>query len=159
MRTLLSEAELDSLTECECGHYLNEHSSEGCLATDEDGLDGICVCMSGPDVIRVRAFEAILTAHVAAAEAWVKKIEALHAPFYVCDDCDHDHTDADVREGRAFDTGYSYTCKDALLYIACQSCCVTDDEQTEECATYHDHPTDGSKPRCATVALIAEARS
>ena len=71
----LTETERDSLTECECGHYLNEHSSDGCLATAYDGddgmasLDDVCACMATPDLIRERAIGAIVAARVAAARA------------------------------------------------------------------------------------------
>lgn len=103
--------------------------------------------------------EAILTARLAARDAeWRAKVEALHRPYWVCDDCDHEHTDADVREGRAFDTGYSYTCRDAALYIACVTCCSSgqdDPEQSEDCVTYHEHTLDPAQ-RCATVRLLAE---
>ena len=86
MSAHLSEAERDSLTECECGHFLNEHSSDGCLATDfsEDWRpladDDKCSCGHSPTAINRHAIEAILTARVAAAvaaerEAWVGKIE------------------------------------------------------------------------------------
>ena len=73
--TTLTDTERDSLTECECGHYLNEHSSEGCLATVYDGddgmasLDDVCACMATPDVIRERAITAIVAARVAQARA------------------------------------------------------------------------------------------
>ena len=100
-----------------------------------------------------------MVARIVAAERarWVAEVEALHKPYAICDDCDHDHTDEDVREGRAFDTGYSYTCTDAMLYIACRSCCVgdpDDPEQTEDCVTYHEHSRDPAD-RCPTAALVA----
>lgn len=152
----LTEAERDSLTECECGHYLNEHSSEGCLATVyDDRLDDMCPCMATPDFIRERAIVAMIVARV---DAVLAKFEALHKPWMVCDDCNHEHTDKEVREGLAFDTGYSYTCTDAALYIACSECCVADDEQTQECADWHIH-TLNSDDRCATARLIKEARN
>lgn len=65
--TTLTDTERDSLTECECGHYLNEHSSDGCLANDHDG--DLCVCMATPDLIRERAIVAIVAARLAAARA------------------------------------------------------------------------------------------
>lgn len=71
----LTEAERDSLTECECGHYLNEHSSEGCLATVyDDRLDDMCPCMATPDLIRERAIVAMIVARV---DAVLAKFEAL----------------------------------------------------------------------------------
>ena len=78
--TTLTDAERDSLTECECGHYLNEHSSDGCLAVDDLAPDDeyLCVCMASPDRIRERAIESIVAARVADRDALVRwKAEAL----------------------------------------------------------------------------------
>ena len=81
----LTEAEVDSLTECECGHWANEHSSQGCLATVEQG-EGIGehedqpVCFRSPEAINRYAVEAILTARLAARDAeWREAIERLAA--------------------------------------------------------------------------------
>ena len=96
----------------------------------------------------------------AGREEVLTRVETLHRPFYICGDCDHDHTDKDIREGRAFDTGYSYTCEAALEYWACLACCVSNPdnpEQSEECATYHEH-TLNPDDRCATAALVARLR-
>lgn len=82
-RSELTEAEVDSLTECECGHWANEHSSQGCLATVEQG-EGIgehedqCVCFQSPEAINRYAVEPILAARLAARDAeWRQAIEAL----------------------------------------------------------------------------------
>lgn len=155
----LTEVEVDSLTECECGHFANEHSSDGCLAADFSDFSGLCICTHSPQAINRHAIERIVEARVAAErDAVLAKVDALHKPFYICDDCDHDHTDADVREGRAFDTGYSYTCTDALLYIACEHYCMTGSEQTADCATYHEH-TKHLADRCPTARLVADLRA
>lgn len=113
----LSEQEHDSLTECECGHFANEHSSDGCLATDytEDWRpisdDDKCSCTHSPTAINQHAVEAIVAAREAAARAEVlAEVEALvlrcvkrvrhdHAyPMEVgphhCDGCD---LEADLR--------------------------------------------------------------
>lgn len=69
----LSEQERDSLTECECGHFANEHSSTGCLATDfsEDWRpvrdDDVCSCTHSPSAITRHAVERIKADAVAAA--------------------------------------------------------------------------------------------
>lgn len=80
----LTEAERDSLTECECGHFANEHSSEGCLATDfsEDWRpisdDDQCSCSHSPAAINRHAVERILATRLAARDAeWQVRIEAL----------------------------------------------------------------------------------
>lgn len=84
----LTEAEYDSLTECECGHFANEHSSEGCLATDfsEDWRpisdDDKCSCSHSPTAINRHAIEAIVAAREAAArEAVLAEVEALAREF------------------------------------------------------------------------------
>ena len=81
--TGLTEAEIDSLTECECGHYANEHSSDGCLATDfsEDWRpireDDKCSCTHSPTAINRHAIERIKADAVAAARAEVLGIARL----------------------------------------------------------------------------------
>lgn len=80
----LTDAEVDSLTECECGHFANEHSSEGCLATDfsEDWRpirdDDKCSCMHSPAVINSHAVESIVAAREAAA---VQARDQAYRPF------------------------------------------------------------------------------
>lgn len=80
----LSEQEHDSLTECECGHFANEHSGDGCLANDytEDWRpirdDDKCSCTHSPGAINRHAVEAIVAAREAAARAEVlAEVEAL----------------------------------------------------------------------------------
>ena len=82
-RAELTEAEVDSLTECECGHWANEHSTQGCLATVEQG-EGVGehedqrVCFRSPEAINRYAVESILAARLAARDAeWRQAIEAL----------------------------------------------------------------------------------
>lgn len=84
----LSEQERDSLTECECGHFANEHSGDGCLANDytEDWRpirDGDkCSCTHSPTAINLHAIEAIVAAREAAARAEVlAEVEALAGDF------------------------------------------------------------------------------
>lgn len=73
--TELTETEIDSLTECECGHFANEHSSDGCLATDfsEDWRpirdDDKCSCTHSPAAINRHAVERIKAATYAAGVA------------------------------------------------------------------------------------------
>ena len=67
----LTEREHDSLTECECGHYANEHSPSGCLATVDAGTgigetEDQCVCSYSPTAINRHAVEAIKAAAYAA---------------------------------------------------------------------------------------------
>jgi hypothetical protein len=111
------------------------------------------------------AVESIVDARVAAAvvaerERLREKIAELHAPFNIYDECDHEHTDEDVREGKALDIHeVGYTC--ALSYVSCRECCTDYDGlhywPTEECADHHEH-TLNPDDRCATVALLAAER-
>lgn len=81
----LTEREIDSLTECECGHYANEHSSDGCLATDFSEADDrpvrdddVCSCSHSPSAITRHAVEAIKAAARAEGARDIRtKIEAL----------------------------------------------------------------------------------
>lgn len=88
------------------------------------------------------------------------KLETLHAPFKIYDECDHEHTDEDVAAGRAFAVPkVGYTCK--LIYVCCRSCCCTNDGvqdwPIEDCAIYHKH-TRNPDYRCPTAALVADER-
>lgn len=90
----LTDAERDSLTECECGHFANEHSGAGCLATAYDGDDGmvsdddVCPCTHSPTAINRHAVEAIVAARVEAErDRLLARIEELADGF-------HDHAQA-----------------------------------------------------------------
>ena len=72
--TTLTDTERDSLTECECGHFANEHNGQGCAATDvergtwqESYGDYICDCLNTPDAIRDDAIATMLAAREQAA--------------------------------------------------------------------------------------------
>lgn len=83
--TFLTEAETDALNECECGHYVNEHSSDGCLANTDNPdwrhVDGVCVCVASPHTIRVHAMEAVVRGRLAPvlalADEWERSGRAL----------------------------------------------------------------------------------
>lgn len=69
----LTEAEIDSLTECECGHFANEHGA-GCLASSCGNCVGEltescpdpegCCCLNSSVEIRNDAFAAIIAARL-----------------------------------------------------------------------------------------------
>ena len=87
-------------------------------------------------------------------------LEALHAPWRVYDECDHEHTDEDILAGKAYNIPeIGYTCD--LMYVICRECCTDGpsgyEEQTEGCATYHTHTKDPDQ-RCHTIALLAAHR-
>lgn len=93
----LTEREIDSLTECECGHFANEHSSDGCLATDfsEDWRpirdDDKCSCTHSPAAINRHAVERIKTsAHAGGREEVIVKVREVA-----------DRLDASARGGKS----------------------------------------------------------
>jgi hypothetical protein len=70
----LTDTEIDSLAECECGHWAEEHDDmAGCLAnslTDEDAeiprwsVRAICACLNSPQGITITAVETIIEARI-----------------------------------------------------------------------------------------------
>ena len=73
----LTDAERDALNECECGHFRNEHSSDGCLATEDEpdrALDGVCICSHSPGAVIHHAVQGIRDA---AREQVLAQVEAL----------------------------------------------------------------------------------
>jgi hypothetical protein len=64
------------------------------------------------------------------------RVAALHGPFKIYGECDHDHVDGD---GSVHIDAIGLTCEDGFEYSICSECCTNGREQTEECATYHDH--------------------
>lgn len=85
----------------------------------------------------------------------VRAVLDLHQPFGIYDDCGHEHTTQEVIEGDAIDTGLFYACPNSLMYRICTECCTVGMEQTENCASEHDHGP--GKPFCRTHDAIAKA--
>lgn len=89
------------------------------------------------------------------AEEALSAVVALHGEFRIFDECGHEHTEEDVKAGRAFNVSeVGYVCEDGYRYSICRECCRDGDYQTEDCATYHKHTADG--PQCRTVHAVAE---
>lgn len=90
------------------------------------------------------------------------KIEALHAPYRIYDECGHEHTDEDFEAGLCVDAAeVGYVCDEGLLYIICRECCCDYDGfnywQTESCVNGHEDHTRLIGPGlCATRALLAD---
>ena len=64
----------------------------------------------------------------------VEKVLALHVPYGVYDECEHDHTDAEVLAGMAIDVDdVGRTCEAGKLYELCAECHLVNDEVTEDC--------------------------
>lgn len=92
-------------------------------------------------------------------EQLTEKIRALHRPFGIYDECDHEHTDEDLAAGRCLEVDeVGLTCDDGLLYQICEECCTVDlgwtRQQREGCAESHDHSKTG--PICKTIQLLEE---
>lgn len=87
------------------------------------------------------------------AEARIEAVKAIHKPFKVFDECDHDHGDEPADESPGATVvdvdGIGLTCNH--MYSICTACC-TDDGQTEYCADGHDHGR--GKPICPTTAAL-----
>lgn len=67
----LTEAEIDSLDTCACGHWACEHTIDGCATVipEEDGGEYqddygayLCPCLCTPEAIRLDAVEALVAA-------------------------------------------------------------------------------------------------
>jgi hypothetical protein len=88
-----------------------------------------------------------------AAEARIKAALALHTEWGIYDECDHTHTEEDIRAGKAVDVPeVGFTCDDARMQTVCRECHTDDGEPTED--TEH-----GEWP-CPTVkALRGEENS
>jgi len=78
-------------------------------------------------------------------------IGELHAPLRIYDECGHDHPEDDPARVDCHDFA---SCEEAFLYVTCRHCCAGQiwGDQTEECASEHDHGPD--RPRCPTAAIL-----
>jgi hypothetical protein len=79
----------------------------------------------------------------------ISAVRALHRPYGIYDECDHQHEEAGGDVIDASEIGL--TC--AKLYDVCRECCTDDgDYQGESCADGHEHGPD--KPICKTAELL-----
>lgn len=84
-------------------------------------------------------------------------IRELHKPFGIYDECECDHSEDDIENGRAFEVmEVGLTCEDGLMYLICVSCCTADGYQIEGCVGEHDHSKTG--PICPTIAALDAAQ-
>jgi hypothetical protein len=100
------------------------------------------------------------------ADIDIDALRARHAPMRIYDECDHDHNEADVIDGRPslVDTGEFITCEDAYLYSICRWCCCENPEwpeQAEWCADRHnaEHRAGHTCDVPALLDALAEARA
>ena len=71
---------------------------------------------------------------------------ALHSEWGIYDECGHDHTEEDVRTGKAIDVDVGFTCEEGKVQSVCRECDTDDGDATE--AT-----EDGEWP-CPTVKAL-----
>lgn len=75
----------------------------------------------------------------AALEAETARIRELHSEYRLYDDCGHEHAETDEGVVNVPDVGV--VCQDGYMYSVCRECCTNGyGDQTEECASAHDHP-------------------
>lgn len=144
------------------------HDDDLCRQDSVDAacFKDLCRALASTDVPEgMGASEAVhwLSARESAARAEVlAKVEALHAPYRIYDECGHEHTDEDYEAGRCVEAAeIGYVCDEGLLYVICRECCCDYDGfnywQTETCANGHDdHTTVVGPSLCPTRALIAD---
>jgi hypothetical protein len=90
--------------------------------------------------------------------AALRAVLALHKPWGIYTECDHDHQEEDEPGVVEIDM-VGLTCREGLMYEVCVECCIEDGPfeqfQFEHCADHHEHET--GKPICKTVAAITAA--
>jgi hypothetical protein len=79
----------------------------------------------------------------------LESVRDLHSPFRIYDECGHRHAETDEGVGNVTHVGL--VCGDGYLYTACRHCCTDAlGDQTEECASEHDH----SREICPTRTAL-----
>lgn len=77
-------------------------------------------------------------------EAQLAAVADLHRPQPIYDECERDCPDHGIP------LNYYTGCPDRITAIACRHCCLdANGDQTEDCATYHDH----TEHTCPTAAV------
>ena len=81
----------------------------------------------------------------------IQALKALHAPYGIYDQCDHQHVESD--QDAVYIDGVGLTCEEGLLETVCRHCCTDRDYgQTETCASDHKHLP--GYALCPTLALV-----
>ncbi len=79
-------------------------------------------------------------------EAQLAAVADLHRPQPIYDECERDCPDHGIP------LNYYTGCPDRITAMVCRCCCLdADGDQTEDCATYHDH----TEHTCPTAAVLA----
>ena len=79
-------------------------------------------------------------------EAQLAAVADLHRPQPIYDECERDCPDHGIP------LNYYTGCPDRIIAMACRHCCLdAAGDQTEDCATYHDH----TEHTCPTAAVWA----
>ena len=100
------------------------------------------IAAANPSVIIALATE------LRAARKALAAVRKIHATFDIYSDCGHDEHPDNVQTVYVEECGTTCT---APVEICVQCCCDGGDEQSERCASDHDHG--GEHPICATSAL------
>lgn len=80
----------------------------------------------------------------------IGRVRALHSPWLVLDECEHDHPWSDVEAGTAHaDEEIGITCN--VAFVACRECCTSNGQHTEECADGHDWHYGPDGYHCRTI--------
>lgn len=86
--------------------------------------------------------------------AVVEKVETLHCPIRVYDECDHQDCEAEQIEV------YDYrACADSQIGWGCQTCCYDDDMPIEDCPHGADHQGVAEADSCPTHAAVRAYRA
>jgi hypothetical protein len=90
----------------------------------------------------------------AALEAENARVRELHPEFRIYGECGHKHAEGDEGVVNVNDVGL--VCEDGFMYSVCRECCTDGHgNQTEECASAHDHPG----WLCATNTILHAAEA
>jgi hypothetical protein len=85
-----------------------------------------------------------LTGQVAERDETIQRVRDRHSPMKIYTECGHNDGECpdpiEVEE-------IGWTCQDGYMYSICRECCTENGQQTEVCATYHDHK---NEPLCPT---------
>lgn len=104
-----------------------------------------------------------LKADLASTRDAIARVRAIHGPYGIWDECDHQHQPGDPGVADIDDIGL--TCNQ--LYVICRVCCTNGhinaageylpEQQSEECVDRHDHGP--RRPICSTITALDAAIS
>lgn len=125
-------------------------SCSWCSCDDEPLADWERDLLNEADTIAILTAERDAARDIAARlEAQLAAVADLHRPQPIYDECERDCPDHGIP------LNYYTGCPDRITVMACRHCCLdANGDQTEDCATYHDH----TEHTCPTAAVWAIPR-